>query len=93
MCYGCRISVHVAQGPDISQRATDMLVRVSPGRLAKSMPCIATGQLCLYLIYIVDKIACDSGMLVRESIVRAYMHLLINLLIGIHKIVSTALIV
>jgi hypothetical protein len=92
VCYGCCVSVRVARGPDVSRQVADVPVLVSPGRLAKWTPCIAAGQLYLYLIYIVDKIACDSGTLACKFIACTYMHWRINLLIGIHKVVSDVLI-
>jgi hypothetical protein len=93
MCYSYRDSVRVARGPDVSRRAADVLVHVSPGRLARSTPCIAAGRPYLYLTYIVDNIAHDQGSLACEFVMRACMRLHTVLLIESHKVISISSII
>jgi len=86
--YSSRGSVRVARGPDVGRRAADVPIRFSPGRLARSTPCMAAGRPYLYLIYNVDQIACDFRSLAREFVVRACMHRRMVLLIEIHNVIS-----
>jgi hypothetical protein len=65
-----------------------VLVRVSPGRLARSMPCIAAGRPYLYLIYVVDQIARDFSSLACKFIAHTCMRRRIVLLIETHKVPS-----
>jgi hypothetical protein len=88
MCYSSRNSVCVARGPDVSRLAADVLVRVSPGRLARSTPCMAAGRPYLYLVYVVDQIARDFRSLAREFVAHAYMRRRMVLLIEIHRVIS-----
>jgi hypothetical protein len=76
------------EGPDVSRRAANVLVCVSPDRRARSTRCMAAGRPYLYLIYNVDQIACDFRSLAREFVARAYMRRRMVLLIEIHKVIS-----
>jgi hypothetical protein len=49
---------------------------------------MAAGRPYLYLIYVVDQIACDFHSLACEFIARAYMRRRMVLLIEIHKVIS-----
>jgi hypothetical protein len=81
MCYSYRDPFRVARGSDVSRRAADVLVRISPGRLASSTPCMAAGRPYLYLTYVVGKIARDLIPLAREFVAHACMRRRIDLLI------------
>jgi hypothetical protein len=86
--YSSRGSVRVSQRPDVGQRAADVPIRVSPCRLARSTRCMAAGRPYLYLIYIVDQIACDFRPLAREFFTRAYMRRRMVLLIEVRNMIS-----
>jgi hypothetical protein len=88
ICCSSRGSVRVARRPDVGRRAADVPVCIPPGRLARSTPCMVAGRPHLYLIYIVDQIACDimlSGARVRRARMYAPAHGAIN---RIHNIIS-----
>jgi hypothetical protein len=86
--YSSRGSVRIARRPDVGRRAADVPIRVSPGRLARSTHCMAASRPYLYLIYIVDQIACDFHPLAREFFMRAYMRWRMVLLIEVHSMIS-----
>jgi hypothetical protein len=86
--YSSRGSVPVARRPDVGRRAADVPMRVSPGRLARSTRCMAAGQPYLYLIYIVDQIACDFRPLACEFFTRAYMRRRMILLIEVRSMIN-----
>ena len=83
--YSSHGSVRVARRPDVGRRAADVLIRVSPGRLARSTHCMAAGRPYLYLIYIVNQIACDFRPLAHEFVMHAYMRRRMVLLIVAHS--------
>jgi hypothetical protein len=86
--YSSRGSVRIARRPDVGRRVADMPIRVLPGQLAKSTRCMAAGRPYLYLIYIVDQIACDFRTLAREFFTGAYMRRRIVLLIEVRSMIS-----
>jgi hypothetical protein len=49
---------------------------------------MAAGRPYLYLVYIVDRIACDFRSLAREFVACAYMRRRMVLLIEIHNVIS-----
>jgi hypothetical protein len=86
--YSSRGSVRVARRPDIGRRAADVPIRVSPGRLARSTRCMTAGRPYLYLIYVVDQIACDFRPLAHEFFTRAYMRQRTILLIEVCSMIN-----